>query len=210
MVPLAAPTPSPLMLPWRRGGDSDMQGPGQRSGGGRESGRGALAGAGRGRGGVAVGVANAGPAPAAGAVRGLLVCEAAEGAESRASQPARPARPGVYGATPLRQLAGPTPRPEPVPPPGNRAGGPAFRERLEARSQGKGDTWVLRNGGSGYGVSVSLAGGRGTRLLGSWTDRGSGNLDARVWCVWTPGWGSWGSSGDRERPGHLILEEGPT
>lgn len=53
----------------------------------------------------------------------------------RHSHRARPAR--VYGATPLRRPAGPTPRPEPALLPGNEAVGPA----------GRGRWWLARGDG---------------------------------------------------------------
>lgn len=57
------------------------------------------------------------------------------GAESRVSKPARPR---VYGAAPPRYPAGPTPRPEPTPRPGNPVGSSAGAGRLKAWQEGTG------------------------------------------------------------------------
>lgn len=123
--------------------------------------------------------------------------------------PPSPACPGVYGATPLRRPAGPTPRPEPAPRPGKGAVGPAGRD---AGRRAGGDRELLgpeETGGrnsSVQGARVSgrlypAVGGRRTRMfgsrrnrgLGTWTprSRASGHLVGEAWR--RPG--SWGRGG---------------
>lgn len=74
----------------------------------------------------------------------------------RTRAPPSPACPGVYGATPLRRPAGPTPRPEPALRPGKGAVGPACRGRLEAGRRGQGTPGSCRNRGAGTPASWGL------------------------------------------------------
>lgn len=110
---------------------------------GTRKGREAGAGLARG-GGDWVGGAPQTPPPSAGAVRASPKSARPRWARRTCRHnpraPQSPACPGVYGATPLRRPAGPTPRPEPAPRPGKGAVGPAGRGRREAGRRDPGTT----------------------------------------------------------------------